>query len=191
MRRIAPFIAGITVGVFVGGGAAIFAPNLINGLLPSSHQPYAGQQERRISSLSEQDIASLEKGEGWGLAKPAELNGYPGPAHVLEFADQLNLDELQMQGVEDAYGKMKSKAIELGKALVRAEAALDEAFDSGDITREVLDERLRVAEQIRAMLRSVHLDAHLQVTPILTEDQKRQYAELRGYSGDHSEHSRH
>src|SRR5688500_491116 len=47
-----------------------------------SHAPYAGQQSRDIKSLSEQEIAALLAGQGAGLAKAAELNGYPGPAHV-------------------------------------------------------------------------------------------------------------
>lgn len=191
MARSAFFAVGTVMGFALGLGAMVVAPAVKEHLLSTNHQPYAGQQERRISSLSEQDIASLEKGEGWGLAKPAELNGYPGPAHVLEFAEKLALDRSQKQGIEAAYDDMKSKAIELGKALVTAEAALDEAFKTGDITRAVLDERLQVAEQIRAALRSVHLDAHLQITPILSAEQKLQYAELRGYNGSHDGHSGH
>jgi hypothetical protein len=45
--------------------------------------PYAGQQHRIIKALSEEEIAALLKGEGLGMAKAAELNGYPGPLHVL------------------------------------------------------------------------------------------------------------
>ena len=45
---------------------------------------YAGQQARSIKSLSDDEIAALRKGEGMGMAKAAELNGYPGPAHVLQ-----------------------------------------------------------------------------------------------------------
>ena len=43
---------------------------------------YAGQQSRAIKSLSEQDVDDLLAGRGAGFAKAAELNGYPGPAHV-------------------------------------------------------------------------------------------------------------
>jgi hypothetical protein len=39
--------------------------------------PYAGQQARTIKALSDEDIAALRKGEGMGMAKAAELNGYP------------------------------------------------------------------------------------------------------------------
>jgi hypothetical protein len=44
--------------------------------------PYAGQQGRSIKAPSDDDIAALRKDEGMGMAKAAELNGYPGPAHV-------------------------------------------------------------------------------------------------------------
>ena len=39
-----------------------------------------------IKSLSQDDQSALLAGRGMGLARPAELNGYPGPAHVLELA---------------------------------------------------------------------------------------------------------
>ena len=55
--------------------------------------PYAGQQARSIKSLSAEDVAALLKGEGMGMAKAAELNGYPGPVHVLTLADELRLTE--------------------------------------------------------------------------------------------------
>jgi hypothetical protein len=57
--------------------------------------PYAGQQGRPIKALPDEDIAALRKGEGMGLAKAAELNGYPGPAHVLTLAARLGLTESQ------------------------------------------------------------------------------------------------
>jgi hypothetical protein len=61
--------------------------------------PYAGQQHRPIKALSAADVEALENGQGWGLAKPAELNGYPGPLHVLELADELQLTEEQVTQV--------------------------------------------------------------------------------------------
>ena len=36
-----------------------------------------------IRGLSEQEIDDLTNGRGMGLARAAELNGYPGPLHVL------------------------------------------------------------------------------------------------------------
>src|SRR5258708_12736969 len=64
----------------------------------SSHpetSPYAGMQTRPIKALSEQQVADLQAGRGMGLALAAELNGYPGPSHVLELADKLGLSAEQ------------------------------------------------------------------------------------------------
>ena len=57
--------------------------------LAQSHQPYAGLQSRPVKALSEQQIADLRAGRGMTMALPAELNGYPGPLHVIELADAL------------------------------------------------------------------------------------------------------
>ena len=54
-----------------------------------SAMPYAGQQTRAIKALSDDEIAAFLNGEGMGFAKAAELNGYPGPAHVLTLAQKL------------------------------------------------------------------------------------------------------
>jgi hypothetical protein len=35
-----------------------------------------------------------------GLALPAELNGYPGPIHVLELSDKLGLSAEQKSRIE-------------------------------------------------------------------------------------------
>ena len=51
------------------------------------HGPYAGMQQRALKALSEDQIADLRAGKGMGLALAAELNGYPGPIHVLELCD--------------------------------------------------------------------------------------------------------
>lgn len=45
---------------------------------------YAGTQARPVKALSDQQLADLRAGRGMGMALPGELNGYPGPVHVLE-----------------------------------------------------------------------------------------------------------
>ena len=57
----------------------------------SHKSKYAGEEKREIKSLSETDIEELKNGKGWGLAKAAELNGLPGPAHLLEMKEEINL----------------------------------------------------------------------------------------------------
>ncbi|MGC5198650.1 hypothetical protein, partial [Aphanothece microscopica] len=54
-------------------------------------QPYAGLQSRTVKSLSAEQAADLAAGRGMALALAAELNGYPGPMHVLEHAEALGL----------------------------------------------------------------------------------------------------
>src|SRR5215469_14793256 len=56
---------------------------VVGGPVLAADMPYAGQEARTIKALSDDDIAALRKGEGMGMAKAAELNGYPGPVHVL------------------------------------------------------------------------------------------------------------
>ena len=148
-----------------------------------SHSPYAGEETRAVSTLSADDITALLDGQGWGLAKPAELNGYPGPRHVLELADALQLTPLQRLSVEASFERMKARAKALGARYVEAEKALDELFKSGAADIGQLSERVAHAEKLRAELRSTHLGAHLEVTALLSPDQRKRYAELRGYAG--------
>jgi hypothetical protein len=70
--------------------------------------PYAGQQARQVKALSDEDIAALRNGEGMGMAKAAELNGYPGPTHVLGLATQLGLTPDQLQRVTAIFERMMS-----------------------------------------------------------------------------------
>src|SRR5215813_11651285 len=60
-----------------------------------SQLPYAGQEFREIKTLSPQEISDYLSAKGMGLAKAAELNGYPGPAHVLKLATQFLLTATQ------------------------------------------------------------------------------------------------
>ena len=55
----------------------------------SQKSKYFGQETREIKSLSESDIEELKNGRGWGLAKAAELNGVPGPVHLLEMQKEI------------------------------------------------------------------------------------------------------
>src|SRR3712207_8367990 len=89
---------------------------------------YAGFEQRAIKALSEQQIADLRAGRGMGLALPAELNGYPGPIHVLELAGPLGLTEAQTRRMWDLHAAMRAEAISLGERLIAQEAALDHHF---------------------------------------------------------------
>jgi hypothetical protein len=45
-----------------------------------------------------------------GMAKAAELNGYPGPAHVLTLANELELTKSQLEQVTAIYDRMNAAA---------------------------------------------------------------------------------
>ena len=98
--------------------------------IPAS--PYAGEQTRAIKALSPEDIAALRNGEGMGMAKAAELNGYPGPAHVLALAAQLGLTENQLQRVTAIFEGMSAAAKPLGSEVIAREqtAQYGSAFHS-------------------------------------------------------------
>lgn len=154
------------------------------------HSPYVGQEQRGIKALSQDDIEGLLAGSGTpfgGMAKPAELNGYPGPRHVLDAveAGEFEVTDEQLAQIEALYEEMQSEAIALGTQIVDLEKAIDDAFANGTITEEFLQENVTASAELYGQLRIVHLKYHLQMVDILTADQVAQYNELRGYiSGD-------
>lgn len=151
--------------------------------LAESHQPYAGLEGRSIKALSEQQIADLRAGRGMGLALAAELNGYPGPIHVLEMADSLDLSGDQRAKVQELFSAMKTEGIPLGEKLIAQEAELDKAFASKTITAATLAASTDAIGATHAALRQAHLKYHLLTIEVLTPTQIQRYAELRGYKG--------
>ncbi|MCZ7598454.1 MAG: hypothetical protein M5U09_13010 [Gammaproteobacteria bacterium] len=143
--------------------------------------PYAGQQHREIKSLSGEDIAELRRGGGWGLAKSAELNGMPGPAHLLELRDEIALLPQQVAAVTAVFDEMRAEAIDRGETLIALEAELERGFRERGISVGELRDLLGQIGTAYADLRYVHLSAHLAMTDIVTAEQVAKYNELRGY----------
>ena len=143
--------------------------------------PYAGQQNRVIKTLSADDIEQLTQGQGWGLAKAAELNGIPGPAHLLEMRKEINLTEQQISKIQGLFDEMNKKARKLGSRLIELEADLNSAFANRKINRHKLLEKLTAIEKVRKDLRYVHLVTHLETPSILKPEQIEKYNRLRGY----------
>jgi hypothetical protein len=144
--------------------------------------PYAGQQNRTIRALSEEDIAGLLKGEGMGMAKAAELNGYPGPVHVLALAKELGLTADQLQKVTAVHDRMSAAAKPLGAELVEHERVLDQLFAKSEITPERLAAETAEIGELNGRLRLLHLAAHLETRALLNSDQIARYQHLRGYA---------
>jgi hypothetical protein len=135
----------------------------------SQISPYSGQEIRDIKSLSDNDVQSLQNGTGeafGGIAKLAELNGYPGPRHVLDIAQELQLTDGQRMEIELIYQNMSNNAKSIGSAIIAIEQDMDEAFAN-----------------LYGQLRFVHLSAHLDTAQIMTTEQIQMYNEMRGYDG--------
>jgi hypothetical protein len=162
----------------------VLAIVLVSGLVAAVAQerPYAGYEHRPIKALSAQQIADLRAGRGMGLALAAELNGFPGPLHVLELADQIELSGGQRAAVEGLYAAMKAAAIPLGERLIREEAELDRLFATRAVTPDSLATATRAIGMTQAELRKTHLGYHLSTLAILTPEQVHRYRELRGYA---------
>jgi Spy/CpxP family protein refolding chaperone len=145
--------------------------------------PNAGQETRDIKALAPEDVDAYLSGKGMGLAKAAELNGYPGPAHVLALATELDLSPNQKQRTKALFTSMEAKATDLGHALIEQERELDEQFASKRATQESVAVTLQRIGDLQAKVRGVHLQAHLAQLEILTPAQVARYQELRGYAG--------
>lgn len=151
-------------------------------------QPYAGMQARPLKALSDQQIDDLKSGRGMGLALAAELNGYPGPSHVLELGDKLGLTDEQRGRVQSLFNEMKAEAKPLGEKLIAQETDLDRQFATKRITSVSLSGATLAIAETQAALRNAHLKYHLATVEILTNAQVTRYAELRGYQSGAQQH---
>jgi len=150
--------------------------------------PYTGLETRQIKALSPEQIAEYKQGHGMGLALAAELNGFPGPKHVLELSNELGLTSEQRRDVQDVYNTMHSAAVDLGEQIVEREAELDELFVGGDIDEQSLQSHLTELASLQGELRNAHLAAHLETKSLLTVDQVDSYNEMRGYQSQEHQH---
>lgn len=147
--------------------------------------PYAGQETRALKALSAAEVKAYLEGQGMGLSKAAELNRYPGPRHVLDFASQLQLSAAQTAATQNIYARMHSEAVRLGAAIVAREQELDRLFAHsapaklGNSSLEKLSARIA---KLQGELRLTHLRAHVETAALLTPAQIDAYDKLRGYN---------
>ena len=146
-----------------------------------NHQPYADLKGRDIKALSQQKINDLKSGKGMSLALAAELNGYPGPAHVLELADQLKLNEQQKKRMQEMFKAMTKETRTLGIMVIEEEKKLNKLFKNKLANEQNLKEATLKIGEAQAKLREAHLRYHLLTTVILSKEQIDTYNRLRGY----------
>jgi hypothetical protein len=135
-------VASFSVAFLLGNAAA------------QSARPYAGMQARAVKALSAEQIADLKAGRGMSLALAAELNGYPGPRHVLELGDQLGLSDQQRADVQRLFDAMTAEAIPLGEKLIAGEAELDALFARRAVMATSLGAATAAIGAIQAELRN-------------------------------------
>jgi len=150
----------------------------------SHKSDYTGEVDRVIKSLSANDIKDLTLGNGMGLAKAAELNGYPGPKHVLEMQEELLLEKEQLTSIKLIFEEMKSQARSQGKIFISLEKSLNDHFSNATITNDTLESTLKNISEAKNNLRYIHLSAHIKTTEILSKNQIKKYNQLRGYSNN-------
>lgn len=173
MNKTVPRILILMLGLIAGRALAAGA------------SPYVEENLRVVKALSAADIAGLMAGKGMGYGKAAELNGYPGPAHVLELKEELSLSNDQLHKTEVIFAEMQALAKRLGAELIAAERALDEAFRNKTIDETKLAALVTRIGEIESRLREAHLRAHLQQAALLDNTQIEKYIALRGYSRPH------
>ncbi len=167
---------------------ALFASICSNA---QAQQAYAGLEKRTIKALSDQQIYDLRAGRGMGMALPAELNGYPGPSHVIELADKLTLSESQVATAKILFASMKAEAIPLGERLISQKSELERHFAGRTITPALLTGATVEIGATQAALAETHLKYHLSTAELLTPSQRQRYSELRGYEGGAPQHHHH
>jgi hypothetical protein len=160
----------------------------VAALNATAASPYAGQEQADIKALSAAEQSALLDGQGQGFAKAAELNGYPGPKHVLELSEQLGLSETQREATQALFERMRVAARAFGAGLVAEERALDALYASRTATAALVNTRLARIEALRASLRGVHLNAHLEQASLMSRHQLAQYSRLRGYGASGHQH---
>ena len=143
-----------------------------------------------IRGLPAEEVEDLRQGRGMGLARAADLAGYPGPRHVLDAAatGRLPLTADQLETVRRLFDTMSAEARRLGARILDEEAGLEAAFREGTIGEAELAARVDRVGALRAELRRVHLRAHLQTRALLDADQLARYAELRRHDGAAAHH---
>lgn len=157
----------------------------------AQHHGYAGMKDREIKALSPEQVQQYQAGAGMGYAMPAELNRLPGPMHVLELADKLQLTPEQRARTQALMDAHKAEAKAIGARRVESERALEALFQSGKVDEASLAKGVREAAALEGEYRLSHLETHRRMRALLSDQQVEAYVRLRGYDGAVQRHKGH
>lgn len=184
-------LAGTLLLAGVWFGLAAGSPAIAQSDPTPTPSAYRELLDTEIRGLSPETIDGYRNGAGMGMALPAELNGYPGPRHILDLADDLELTTEQYDKIQALFDTMLPVAVELGEQILNEEAALEQAYRDGTVDDAFLHDQLVLIGQLEAELRYTHLRTHLSTIDILTPYQVTLYNVLRGYEDAPMDHSSH
>jgi hypothetical protein len=166
-------------GQMMPGASSIGADHQVG----PGHSPYAAgfDAQARVRGLSPDEMRQIRAGEGAGFARAAELNGLPGPRHVLDLAAELGLSREQFEQIQAVYEATRADAIGVGQQYLTSHESLEQDLRARRLTTGGLAARHADVSALRAELELIHLRAHLVTVDLLTEDQVTTYNRLRGY----------
>lgn len=172
-------MSGITSLLLLSALAAASAPvpalrfPMFSGQTKQDHSAHAGHQ-----ACIDAERESLARGEGFGMALPADHAGYPGPRHVLDLATELKLSPDQVRALQKLFDEMKQKAQQRAGEIQAAQELLEKMFRENHSEADLREQSFRV-DSIYAELRWVHLSAHLAARKLLSPEQVAAYERLR------------
>jgi Spy/CpxP family protein refolding chaperone len=133
-----------------------------------------------LGGVSEQEKEALLKGAGLGAGMIAMMNGYPGPKHVLEMGDELELTAAQRESIGKTYGNVKAESVKLGTELVEKDEALTALFTAGSATTGEVGKLSRDIGELQGRVRAAHLNAHVETFDALTPAQREKLSSMQG-----------
>lgn len=175
-------LAVVAVAAVTGGIAWAQSGHQGHGQHGGGANAYAAFKDRPIKALSPEQEADLRNGRGMGLALAAEMNGYPGPMHVLQLTDTLKLSADQRARFDTLFARMKIEAIAVGEQIIKLESELNSQFVARSISPESLERLTKEIGENQGRLRATHLHYHLETVAILSPDQVAKYNTARGYT---------
>lgn len=157
---------------------------------PVQSQPDTAQESADASdveplqAMPRRQFNNLLEGRGMGQARIADMSGYPGPMHVLEMAEALEISAEQREQTEQIMQRMRSTAQQRGRELIETERKLEALFDGGPVQPSAVDAALLEIANLQARVRAAHLHAHIEQARVMSDEQIAKYTKLRAESRD-------
>ncbi len=171
-------IAGAVVTALVSGaGPATAQQGHDAGVHQGARQ--SGGPHKTVQQWMDDFDRVIAGGRGAGLAFAADQNGYPGPMHVLELADELALSPEQQAKMRALVEAMFAESKPKSARLLDAERRLRAVFAEGRANETAIRTAVGEVERARSEVRLIHLLTHLKTRDLLTEEQRRLYHEAR------------